>query len=220
MMLITILVVLLGSIGVILVVRWAVLSAASEMKGKRQDFSHFMGIFFRRIGMAFAFFAVASLGILAVVYGSIHLVPKMTGYMLGDNGTKPEKVSVVDTEEVAKPAPPQKQHQYPLQKMRDLGIKNTPTFEVLTRDGINVIFFKKDGTVSAPMIRAMDDDIKHILVRPSDPESCAIVFPVRHESECQFQTKNSAGEFKPCGKFGADKFGPDEWSIRVACSSE
>ena len=190
------------------------------MEHRRQTFGNFLAAFRKRFILAARYLVVTVVALTAFGVGVFYGVPYLVRWIYGNPpASVSEEVSVSEPVQAPEEKVPQakKPANYPVQKLRDRGVKNTPKFEILTREGINVIFFKKDGAVTGSMIRVMDDELKQLLVLPNDQESCAVVFPVRHESECQFQTKNSAGEFKACSKFSTDKFGPDQWSIKVAC---
>ncbi|MFA6105055.1 MAG: hypothetical protein WC725_00440 [Patescibacteria group bacterium] len=84
-------------------------------------------------------------------------------------------------------------------------VKRIAKFEVRVREGMTVKFVKNDGTPTGSILRHLGDNTKTMLALPVEPESVAIIFPIRAETDCSFETKQTQGEYIACQRVGSFK---------------
>jgi hypothetical protein len=201
---------------------WWIIGGSKKQRG----FTAIIGAIMRR---TFAVVGIVTLtGVIGggVIFGGIYALPKI--FDLVDRKQESKKIErrspiqlVAEKAVAAEPQPEERppvavQEPYPIPTLNKQKMPNTPKFEVMAKDGMSIVFFRKDGSKTGSIIRVIDNDVKTILAIPIEEDSYAMIFPVRYETDCQYQTKESGGKFVPCKKHGPDKFGTEDWGVRYA----
>lgn len=218
-------------LAVIVLVVWWIIAGAMKHRGFSSIIKALLQRTFAVVGITALVGAIGA----GLIFGAIYALPKVFNMfesrpavakkVNGGKGNSPfqlvvEKTVASEQSEEASPPPlpppPPKQEPYPVQSPVVKNMPNTPKFEVLARDGMTIVFFRKDGSKTGSIIRVIGDDAKTILAIPIESDSYAMIFPVRQESDCQYQTVTSGGRFVACKTQGPDKFGAEEWGVRYA----
>ena len=169
-------------------------------------------------GFAVAFLKV--IGMIAFVFGGFGVFLLLVIFVISKAATygQPEKKQVKKAEIVQNAAftvtgsesPPVRSSQTPPTRSKN------PKFEVRVREGTSVHFVRKDGSKTGSIIRVLNDDARTLLVLPNDEETSAVIFPIRGEEQCSYETVQSAGEYIACKRIGSVRVGNEDWGIGYA----
>lgn len=153
---------------------------------------------------------VASQNERSFLYKAVKFVKERRNTQAGETARKQEGSTPKPASKAEKGIP------YPIRSLREKGILNYKKFEIITRGDVKVVFFDIDGKVVSHTARVVDDRDDIIIYTPDKSEAYAVAFPVVNDGECEYQTKDTGGEFVPCRKDGPPRFGMEKWGFRFA----